>query len=87
MRLIDADKLNEEWKYTIRFGITLTEVENLKWIVNKQKEIEAIPIEFIKEWIKEETEFQMFRNTIVELLIYDWEKENEIERMNFIWKK
>lgn len=50
MRLIDADKLNEEWQYTIRFGTNLTEIENLQWIVNGQDEIEAIPIEWIERY-------------------------------------
>lgn len=54
MRLIDADKLNEEWEYLIPFGVTPIEVENIKWIVNRQEEIEAIPIEWIERYNHDE---------------------------------
>lgn len=43
-------------------------------LINDQPEIEAIPIEWIRQWANEwqGTEF-------VEMLLGDWEKENEID--------
>lgn len=73
MKLINKDRLNEEWEYLIPFGITPTLVENLKWIVNKQEEIEAIPL----EWIFNHYEVgNIEQNKALDDLIRIWRKES-----------
>ena len=81
MRLIDADnfKLGLCKECTLYPNKCLK--ENCDWEIiyhlKIEKTVEAIPIEFIEKWTKDEdTDFEMLRNTIVELLIYDWRKEN-----------
>ena len=84
MRLIDADELPEV--NTIERIEDEREVFVNSWVpasaIWKAPTVEAIPVEWIKEWFSTRMNSTLLpRNyeMVCNWLIYDWEKENEID--------
>lgn len=73
MRLIDADKLHYIRKWFEDSG--KSEVVVFAREIDKQKEVEAIPIEWIRKW-KERDENYWDKRYAIDDLLEDWEKEN-----------
>lgn len=76
MRLIDVDKLEND----IVENITVKAVSRMLAITQGQPTVEAIPIEWITNWLTKQTipaTSYGIDYSAVELMINDWEKENE----------
>ena len=67
-RLIDVDKLVND----IANHITVKAVSRVLAIIQGQPTVEAIPVEWIKDWLKK----CKYCIANVEDLLEDWEKEN-----------
>ena len=76
MRLIDADKLIEY------FDGDLEGYDNREYILHmldskgRSARVEAIPIEWIKQWANEQF-YTLDREMYLKDMLEDWEKENE----------
>ena len=77
MRLIDADKLIYS-EYTDMFDEQIVFDTVTKKRVDSMPTIEAIPIEWIKQWCNR-SENTYSKADVVDMLT-DWEKENEADR-------
>ena len=83
MRLIDADILQDDginyvYEQSINYGVIKQEYRFINRIqIDTAPTVEAIPIEWIKKYIKE-LDFDGLEY-ILESLIHDWEKENETD--------
>lgn len=81
MRLIDADKLIKDvmelWDYKTVDGITATTVlKQTITDIENQPTVKAIPIEWIKEWVERDENYWDYQY-LTDVLLKDWEKENE----------
>lgn len=88
MRLIDADKLNEQ---LLELQIPLYAVTTLtKCIIPSQKNVEAIPIEWIEKYIEQKEQIRdryEYRSSayehfddivdLLEVMLEDWRSEND----------
>ena len=75
MRLIDADRLLSPG-YTDMFDEPIEFDSVSRFAIEIQPTVEAIPVEWIKQWEKENWEMEC--NYGIDMMIEDWEKENEI---------
>lgn len=81
MRLINADKTkNSLWGFERYTGIDEMPIEYAEEIIDKQPTVEAIPIEWIVNWLTKQTipaTHTCDDYEAVEMMLDDWEKENE----------
>ena len=75
MKLIDADKLLEKLGNYAPYEETT--IFYFAHMVEREKEVEAIPVSWIEEWITKNEHTNRYDITDVEWLIKDWRKENE----------
>ena len=81
MRLIDADRLLNP-SFTDMFDEPVKMTMFSRYAIESQPTVEAIPIEWIKEWYKKalsKSGFMGDEMVSVEDLLEDWEKENGTE--------
>ena len=79
MRLIDADLFLEETSKDPLFP--LVERYGLSYVIKAQPTVDAIPIEWLKEWFKKRYKGRTYRDLIEEWESEQfWEKEHEIDR-------
>jgi len=69
MRLIDADKLKESNRTHITGNVIVFEND-----IDSAKTVEAIPIEWIRNW--EEENWELECNYGIDAMIEEWEEEN-----------
>lgn len=75
MRLIDADRF-EAYCYDTVKGDYHDGVRRVLEDIDKAETIEAIPIEWIWNWINTKGVFAQYISDMIE----DWKKENEIDK-------
>lgn len=72
MRIIDADKLTEElWQ-----DIIDQRKRRISEVIQEQPTVEAIPIEWIKEWINRPFLYQEIAEGTIEMMLEDWREES-----------
>ena len=74
MRLIDKDDLLRDMKKCKAYGELSAKSAIRK--VETWQTVEAIPIEWIKEWVERDENYWDYQY-LTDVLLKDWEKENE----------
>lgn len=86
MRLIDADKLLKSIENE-NHGLSISGAEEKYarfFQVNMQPTVEAIPVEWIEQWLKrlpkhsQPYAYKVWLRNAVRGMVKDWEKENEV---------